>query len=117
MERIRFINHQQKRILYLDLSDLSPQEVCVILEKSHQVVAQQPKQSLRTLANTHNARFDSNVRQTIIDVTKHNKPYVIASAIFGLQGLQKIILNGIIMVTKRKFKVCDTMEAAKEWLA
>jgi len=117
MERIRFINHQQKRILYVDLSDTTPQEVSSIFEQVRKIVAQQPKQSVRTLANTHNAQFNSDTRQTILDVAKHNKPYVIASAIIGLAGLQKIILNGIIMVTKRKFLVCETMAEAKDWLA
>jgi len=116
LERVRFIEHQHKRILYLDLSDAAPQEICAILEQVRKVVAKQPKRSLRTLANTHNARFDSDVRKKILAVTQHNKPYVIASAIVGLKGLQNILLNGIIMFTKRKFELSKSMEEAKDWL-
>jgi len=116
MERVRFIEHQHKRILYLDFSDATPQEICVLLEQVRKIVAKQPRKSLRTLANVRNARFNSDVRHIILDVIKHNKPYVMASAIFGLRGLQNILFNGIIMVTKRKFEVCQSMEEAKDWL-
>ena len=48
----------------------------------------------------------------------HNKPYVIASAVVGVSGLQRVILEGVLKFTGRgNLKPVATRELAFEWLA
>jgi hypothetical protein len=46
----------------------------------------------------------------------HNTPFVLASAIVGLSGLQRVILSAVMRVTGRKFATFDDVEVAKDWL-
>lgn len=51
------------------------------------------------------------------DFVKGNKPYVKASAVVGLSGLQQIVYNGIMKITGREIKSFSTLAEAKDWLA
>jgi hypothetical protein len=51
------------------------------------------------------------------EFTKHNKPYVKASAVVGISGIKKIIFHAVMLFSGRKIHACDTLEQAKDWLA
>jgi hypothetical protein len=43
-------------------------------------------------------------------------PDVKAAAIVGVEGVKKIILNAVMLFSKRKFHTFDNIESAKNWL-
>ena len=54
--------------------------------------------------------------KVLSDLAAHNKPYVLASALLGVTGLRKVVLNSVVSITGRKFEVFDSDQKAKDWL-
>ena len=50
------------------------------------------------------------------EYASHNTPYIKASALVGVSGVQKVVLAAIKALTGRDFYLADTMEEAQEWL-
>lgn len=117
MDRTRFIEHQGRRILLFDYSGLrSADEALREIERSKKVVALQPRGSLLVMTDVTGAHYDSRVVQGMKDLAAHNAPFVKASAVVGVSGLQKVVYSAVILFSKRKFQLADTREQAMEWL-
>ena len=117
MERIQFINHKGKKILYFDFSSCRPDEANKVVEDAMAFVKKQPQKSLYTLTNVSGIRFDTNIGDKFKDFAAHNKPYVIAGAVVGISGLLKVLYTAITKFTGRNLPAFDTVEQAKDWLA
>lgn len=115
-ERVKFIEHQRKEILLLDFSDSNPDEVLKIIEHAKQVIRKKPEQSVLTLTDVTNARFNEKVGEGMKEFTVHNKPYVRAGAVVGVTGLKKIIFRAVMAFSQRKLEAFDDREEAKLWL-
>jgi hypothetical protein len=83
VKRVQFIRHNVKEILFLDFSERKAGEVSLIIDKAKSVIAKRPENSLLTLSNVTNARFDDTVSQRMKEFTAHNKPFVKAAAVVG----------------------------------
>ncbi len=116
-ERIKFINHAGRDILFLNFVDCSTDEVLRTIDEAKQIIGNQPEASLLTLTDVTNARFNEVVTEHMKDFTTHNKPYVKAAAIIGITGIKKIIFESVMMFSRRKIHVFDNMNEAKDWLA
>lgn len=117
MERIQFITHQGKRILYLDFSSCKAEEVNELMEKAKPVFKAEPLNSILVLDNTTNTHFTPETTKLLGEFMEHNKPYVKAAAVFGASGLLKIVLGGAQRASNRTLNVCETETEAKDWLA
>ncbi len=117
MERVRFIQHNGKEILFLDFSRCKADEVLAIIEESKAVIRTRPEHSLLTLSDVTDTRFNDKVSEQMKEFTAHNKPYVRAAAVVGITGLKKIIFEAVMAFSKRKLHAFDSIEQAKAWLA
>ncbi len=116
-ERVKFIRHEEKDILLLDFSNAQTEEVMTIIEDAKRLISSRPEQSLLTLTNVTNARFNERVGEGLKKFTLHNKPYVKAGAVVGITGLKRIIFGAVMAFSKRKLESFDDLEQAKQWLA
>jgi len=116
-DRVKFIKHQEKEILFLDFSNSQTAEVLKIIEDAKQVIRTRPQNSLLTLTDVTNARFNEAVGEGMKQFTAHNKPYVKAAAVVGITGLKRIIFGAVMAFSKRKIESFDDVEQAKQWLA
>ena len=113
------LNHKGKNILCLDIADLKTQdkpEFHTRIESAKKKIQLQPQKSMLVITNVTNIRFDSEMANSMREYASHNTPYVKASALVGVSGLQKIIVQAVKKFTGRDFYFADTMEEAKEWL-
>ncbi len=117
MERVRFIRHNGKEILFLDFSECKAGEVLLVIDRAKPVIAARPGKSLLTLSDVTNARFDETVSQRMKEFTAHNKPFVKAAAVVGIAGLKKILFEAVMLFSKRKIHAFETIEKAKNWLS
>ncbi len=115
-ERVKFINHAGKEILFLDFSGCTTNEVLATIEESKQVIRTRPEGSVLTLTDVTNARFNEDITERMKEFTAHNKPYVKAAAIIGISGIKKIIFEAVMMFSKRKIHIFESIHEAKEWL-
>jgi hypothetical protein len=116
MERVRFITHKGKRILYVDFSNCKSAEAIALLDQARPVFASQPLGSVLALDNVTNTGFSPEGVKALGEFVLHNKPYVRAAALFGATDMLKVILNGTERKSNRSFPIFDTEEEAKDWL-
>jgi hypothetical protein len=117
VERTRFIEHQGREILLYDFGGLTDvDEGLRTVQASRPRILGRPPGSVRTLVNVKDSRFDTRIARALQELARHNKPFVLASAIVGLSGLQRVILSAVMRATGRTFATFDEVEAAKDWL-
>jgi hypothetical protein len=116
MKRINFIIHKWRQILLLDISHCSSDEVIKTIDEAIGVIRSQPESSLLILTDVKDAGYDLEVIEKLKEFTGGNKPYVRASAVVGLDGLQKVVYNAVTLFSKRTLPVFDDIENAKDWL-
>jgi dihydroxyacetone kinase DhaKLM complex PTS-EIIA-like component DhaM len=117
MDRVYFIEHKGKRILFLDFSDCYIEEALKVVDEAKQMIRGQPSNSLLTLTDVTGARFNTELTNAMKELASHNKPFVKAAAIVGITGMKKIIYDAVMRFSKRKISTFDDIGSAKDWLA
>lgn len=115
-DRIRFIQHEGHRILFVDLSDCSAQEVKRIAELLPKFVASHPKGSLLLMADFTGAQFDRDAVTTMKEGAVFDRPYLKKSAWVGTENLPKIFYEHIKIFSQRDLPTFKTREEALQWL-
>ena len=73
-DRLRFIKHQDKDILFVDLSDASKQDLLILLPRIKAVVTEQPRDSVLILADLSGAKIDKDVATRVKEVLVFDRP-------------------------------------------
>jgi len=117
-DRTRFIEHEGCEILLYDFAHVEDvDEGLRIVQAARPKILGRPPKSVRTLVTVQDSKFDTRIAKAVQELARHNKPYVLASAIVGLSGLQRVILSAVMRVTGRKFATFADVDEAKGWLA
>ena len=115
--RVNFIRHKGVEILHIDWSAAKPDEILQAIDDAKRVIAARPAASVRTLTNVRDAQMNREVTDALKDYVAHNKPYVVAGAVVGLNDLKMIAFNFVNRVTGRTLRAMDSFETAKDWLS
>ena len=116
-DRIHFIEHKGKRILVLDFSHASAQQMQLLLEHVRITVAQHARESLVTLGDFEGAEVDHAVATKIKEVLTLDRPYVKKSAWVGTDNLPHVFYEHFKTFSQREFPTFKTREEAMDWLA
>lgn len=117
MERLRFIEHGGRRILYFDFRDVrDPAALLPLIDQAKAIVAREPPLSVLTLTNVAGLHFNSESVGAFKAMVEHNRPYIRASAVVGLTGLHRVIYTAVVRLARRQIPIFDDEQAAKEWL-
>ena len=115
--RVQFVDHEGKRILVTDLTDLATDESPAVLEEARRVVSTLPKErTLRSLLVVRRMRFDPKTIDAMKKVGKDNEPWVIATAVVGLTAIGRVVARVVSTFSGRRYAAFETVEQAKEWL-
>jgi hypothetical protein len=118
MARTQEVKHNGKLIFFMDFSNLNNvKDINVIISESVNYIRNKQKASLYCLTNISGMHFSNEIKELFQNFVNGNKPYVKASAVVGLSGLQQILYNGMMKITGRDIKSFSTIDQAKEWLA
>jgi hypothetical protein len=116
--RTTFTTHKGVRICVLDFSNVTSEaEALPAIAEAKTIIGKEPHASVYTLTDVTGSRVTSAIRTALHDLTKANKPYVVAGAVVGVTALQGVILRGIVQVTRRRLVAKNTRAEAMEWLA
>lgn len=120
-DRIRFIPDPAsgKNVLLIDLAGFeNTLDSLPYINEARATVALQPPRSLRCIVDVTGSRFNVEIVEALKELARHNKPFVIASALIGVAGLQRVILESVITFSGRKnLKSLPSREEAFAWLA
>lgn len=115
-DRLGFIEHKGKRILRIDLTGCELEETVVVVREGKKLIAAEPIGSLLTLTIVTGARANSASERVMKEFTAHNKPYVRAGAVVGLDRIRQAVFLAVIKFSGRNLGVFRNAEEAKEWL-
>ena len=115
--RVTFIDHNGVQILSIDWSGAPAWEIREAMHEAKKVIAAEPRASVRTLTNVSDVQMDQATIEMLREYMAHNKPYVLAGAVVGLNPLKMIAFNFVNRATGRNIRAFDDIEQAKDWLA
>ena len=116
-DRIRFITHQSKQILLIDLTYCAAAEVEQILRAVPDVVTTRPRGSVLILADFTGASFDPEAIRVMKETAVFDKPYVRKSAWAGAENFPPDFARNLSNFSRREFFAFKTRAQALEWLA
>ncbi len=115
-ERVKFFTHGGHEILMVDFSFANVSMVKAVSEECRKAVATRPHASVRTLVDITEGWFDKQTIDIVSDLAKHNRPYVVKSAVLGVTGLRQIAFNAVVTMARREMRMFNTREQALAWL-
>lgn len=116
MERVQKIFHKGKTIVLADFSHCKPEESIEIMQRAEKVIATCPLKQALILSDVIGAEYSKSVSEGMKEFTKHNSPYVLGSAVVGAAGIQLVLLQTLIFLSRRDIKVFPSRQAAMDWL-
>jgi len=115
--RIQWITHKGKRILYLDFSNLTSEQVPTMLAEVAVHEEKEPAGSILSLSNFENLHFNVSVLNAFNnDIKVHSGQYK-ATACLGVTGLVKVMFDTASKLTKQEMKCFSNKTEALDWLA
>ena len=119
MARTSLVTVGGKPVVIFDFSNLTNiDEALKHIDEAIAFMSNQPKGSLYSLTDVTNSKFDSRITEGLKRLATHNKPYVIAGAVVGIEGLKRVIFQAVLTFSGRKnLKAFNTRAEAEQWLA
>jgi hypothetical protein len=116
-DRIRFIGHQGKEILLVDLSNCPANEVAEIARAVPDYTTVRPRGSVLVLTDFTGAAFDRDAVRAIKETAVFDKPFVKKSALVGTEDLPVSFYDELKTFSRRELLPFKTREEALDWLA
>ena len=102
MTRIDEFTIDGKNFVSIDFSDIQISSDFVNLVKIVKLrIAEHPENSVYTITNLYEIKFVSEIKRATVDLLKENKPYVRYGAVFGIDGVQKMMLAEMFKLSGR----------------
>jgi hypothetical protein len=118
MPSLQWITHKGKRILYTDIASQKTEELLDIVKRLKVEVEKEPLDSVACLCNVKGGKTNTEINQALKEFVKYIDPYMKMIAVIGLEGLQTIIFNAILMFTRsKKLTIKNSKEEALNWLS
>jgi len=116
--RVKWIEHKDKRILFENMSGLRDStDICDVSDNSTALICKQPESSVLLITDVTNAYYNPYAVNRLKENTKVTTPHMKAHVVVGITGLMRVVLHSVVIFTGQDIKMCDTVEEAKEWLA
>lgn len=117
-QRTRFIEHAGRALLLMDFSNLwRVDQMLSAIEEARRFVADQPKtQSLLVLVDVAESAIDDRILTKLKELAVHDAPWVLASAVVGMRGTQKLVHRLVTTFSGRKLAAFESAQEAKNWL-
>jgi hypothetical protein len=115
-DRARFITHQSKQILQLDMSKCSAREVEEIFRGLPDIVTTRPLGSVLILSDFTGASFDAEAIRVLKETAVFDKPFVRKSAFIGTENLPQGFVETLKSFSRRDFPTFETRDEALAWL-
>jgi hypothetical protein len=115
-DRIRFVEHQGKQVLLIDISHCTPREVEKLALLVPSYVTSEPRESVLLLADFTGAKFDRIAIERLKESAVFDRPHLKRSAWVGIENLPKIFFEHIKSFSRRELPTFKTREEALDWL-
>jgi len=114
--RVSFIEHQGKRVLFINYSHCDVAMLKAVAEEGHRVIAREQQNSVLTLNDVTGTNFDKESVAVLQSMVAGNAPYVRRAAVIGISGLQRLIYEGVQAFSRRRIPLFENRQQALNWL-
>jgi hypothetical protein len=114
--RVRFFEHQGRRILHIDFSRAGLDVVRAVAAECLHVVSAEPPHSVLSLVQTGGVPFNSDSYKVGAELTQMVHQYSLRTAISGVTGFRSFVLQTIANAAKRPIKLFRERDEALAWL-
>ncbi len=114
--RVRFIEHEGRRVLFINYSHCDVAMLKAVAEEGHRVIAGEQPNSVLTLNDVTGTTFDKESVAVLQEMVAANAPYVRRAAVVGISGLQRLIYEGVQAFSRRRIPNFETRQEALAWL-
>ena len=115
-ERLRFIQHQNKSILLIDVTHASKQDLLILLPRIKAVITEQPRESVLALADFTGTQIDKDVATRIKEVLVFDRPFIKKAAWVGTEELPHVFYENFKTFSRRDIPLFKTQAEAMNWL-
>jgi len=116
MERVRFITHRGKRVLLIDHTGSTTDEMRRTMDEVEYVVAAEPPNSVLTLSDFTATHFDKALADRMKVVAAKDRPHVRRAALVGAESIPDVYFHNLESFSARHFPKFKTREEALDWL-
>jgi hypothetical protein len=115
-EPIRFISHENQRVLLINISNCAPEQISQICRLVPMYVSAEPPGSVLLLADFSGAKFDKNALASLKEATVYVRPHLKRSAWVGTESLPNVFYDNIKSFSQRDLPTFKSRQEALEWL-
>jgi hypothetical protein len=115
-ERIRFIDHQAKKVLLVDLSHCPANEFEKVVRQVPDYVTIQPLGSVLVLTDFTAAVFNRDAVRAVKETAVFDKPFIKKSALVGTESFPKEFYEELKAFSRRELLIFKTREESLTWL-
>jgi len=116
MERVRFVTHRGKRVLLIDHTGATADEMRSTMDQVENIVTSEPPNSLLTLSDFTGAQFDKTLADRMKVVAAKDRPHVRRAALVGAESMPDVYFRNLESFSARHFPKFKTREEALDWL-
>ena len=116
MERVRFVTHRGKRVLLIDHTGATSDEMRSTMDEVENIVTSEPPNSLLTLSDFTGAQFDKTLADRMKVVAAKDRPHVRRAALVGAESMPDVYFRNLESFSARHFPKFKTREEALDWL-
>jgi len=116
VDRIRFVTHRDHRILLLDFTDCTAEEVGQIAAEAPSTVTREPAGSVLVVADFTGAEFDRDAIENIKIATAFDRAHIKRAAWVLSENLPKALYDSVRSFSAREFPVFATRKEALDYL-
>lgn len=115
-DRIRFIDHQGRQVLLVDLSNCPANEFEKLVRHVPDYVTIKPLGSVLVLTDFTGAVFDRAAVLAVKETAVFDKPYIKKSALIGTESFPKKFYEELKSYSRRDMLIFRSREEALDWL-
>jgi hypothetical protein len=116
MDRISYVTHRNQRVLLVDCSDCSPEELAAVADDVPRYVTQEPPGSVLLLADFSRSVFNKETVEHLKLAVVFDRPHVKKSAWVLTENLPKTLYDSIRTFSGREIPTFATRQEALEFL-
>jgi hypothetical protein len=115
-ERVQFITHKGKKILFINLRACSTDEIRTMLPEIQSAITSEPRQSVLSLSDWTGAQLTREIAEEIKKIMVFDRPHVKRTALVGIDKLPKTFLDSLKHFSRREYTTFSSLDEAKDWL-
>ena len=115
-KRVKWIEYKGKEILHDDYTNLQGEELVHTIEILTNHLMESGKKEILLLIDLNDSYTNKEVVNAFTEAGKRVRPIVKRTAVLGITGVKKVLLNVVNKLSSIDANPFSTEEEAKEWL-